>query len=429
MGLFFTLFFLLYMLASPVVWIPELQFVPMQIFIAILASLASVPRLLSGSLFRKTPQITVFTVFFGLVMASTLLDVYLRGTLIALNEQLPYLLLMFLIRINVDTASRRRVLLGSMLTLLVALAVFGSINYHRYDGDPRSRWVFRHVPESEESEDAEVETSDFRLKAQGLLDDPNDFAQALLIGIAFSIVLRAKDLPIKNALLLLCSAALFYGVYLTKSRGALVAVAISLTVAFRRKLTFIGSTLIGAAAASGLLLIRFVGGRQISLSEGAERLDLWSEGLQMLKHAPWGIGYHNYTDQVGLTAHNSFLLVAVENGLLGMTTFIGGFVICFYHLNRIVVPAPGYDPDPGFAREARAMELAMTAYLATAWFLSRAYSPLPYMLVALVASLASQEQDRLPDVELLPRWPTLARTTIIVSICALVAIYVLVRLR
>ena len=41
-----------------------------------------------------------------------------------------------------------------------------------------------------------------------------------------------------------------------------------------------------------LLALNFTAGRQISLAGGADRLDLWSEGLTLLRSSPlWGIGF------------------------------------------------------------------------------------------------------------------------------------------
>jgi O-antigen ligase len=176
--------------------------------------------------------------------------------------------------------------------------------------------------------------------------------------------------------------------------------------------------------------MQFTGGRQISVSSGASRLELWSEGLYLFKHSlGLGIGYHNYEDEVGQTAHNSFLLVGVETGILGLTLFIALWVICFTQLNRVARPVDGSAPDPVFAHEARSLEAALAAYLATSWFLSRVYHPIPYLLIGLVAALAFQVAERSPDVPLLPSWLVVVRNSLIIGPACLAVIYILVRLR
>ena len=176
--------------------------------------------------------------------------------------------------------------------------------------------------------------------------------------------------------------------------------------------------------------MRFAGGREISVSSGADRLEIWSEGLYLFKHSyGLGIGYHNFADEVGLTAHNSFLLVATETGILGLTLLMALFVICFTQLNRIVHPADGSAPDPVFAHEARSLEAALAGYVATSWFLSRVYHPIPYLLVGLVATLAFQVAERSPDAPLLPSWLVVVRNSVILAPACLAVIYILVRLR
>lgn len=431
MGLFLTLIYLLYMLGSPAVWLPFLAQVSFQIYLSALAGVASLPRLLNGSLFRHTPQVAVFSGLFFVVVCSPLLKGWAGGVVGAFREQVPYFVVLFLVRVNCDTTGRRKALVFALLLLMVALTLVGAYNYHSHMDDPDNKFVYRQNASgvSDEADDENI-TWDYRLKAQGLLDDPNDFAQAMLVTIALSTLFWGQN-KVSNFFLVLAPAAvLFYGIYLTHSRGALVAIVVTVMVVFRRRLKLWGAALVGIMAAAGLVFMRFTGGRQISVSSGADRLELWSEGLYLFKHSfGMGIGFHNFADEVGHTAHNSILLVATETGVLGLTLFIAVWVICFTQLNRIVQPADGSTQDPVIAHEARSLEAALAAYLATSWFLSRVYNPMPYLLVALVATLAFQVAERTPDTPLLPSWPIIARNSLIIGPVCLAAIYILVRLR
>ena len=271
---------------------------------------------------------------------------------------------------------------------------------------------------------------DYRLKAQGLLDDPNDFAQAMLLGIVLLTVLWGSNWVTNFFGVILPGGILLYGIYLTHSRGALVAMAITLAVALRKKLKLWGSIAFAFLLAAGMLAARFTGGRQISVGSGADRLELWSEGLYLLKHSRLlGIGYHNFADQVGLTAHNSLLLVATETGVLGLIVFISGFVICFYQIFRLTRALTEMGGQERLLRELRSYELALTAYLSSSWFLSRAYNPIPYLLIALVACVVAQQAELHPDWELTPSWPVWLRTSVLASVGALALIYAMVRLR
>lgn len=431
MGLLLTIAYLLYMLGTPAAWLPFLAQASALVYLSVLASIASVGRMLTGSLFRHTPQIVVFSGFFGVLVCTPLLQRWFGGVLAAFRDLAPYLLLLCLVRVNCDATARRKILIFALLILMTILALVGAYNYHAYPDDLENKFIWRHSSSEDngvdEASDVNVE---YRLKAQGILDDPNDFAQLMLVTIALSTVFWGQGKLASIFLVLVPGSVLLYGIYLTHSRGALVAMVVTTIVVLRRRLKLWGAALAGMLIGAGLLIMQFAGGRQISVSSGADRLELWSEGLYLFKHSfGLGIGIHNYADQVGQTAHNSILLVAVESGFIGLTLFLAVFVICFTQLQRIVRPVDGSQPDPLLAREARSFEAALTAYLATSWFLSRAYNPVPYLLVGLVAALAFQVAERSPGLPLLPHWPVIVRNSLILGPTCLACIYILVRLR
>ena len=76
-----------------------------------------------------------------------------------------------------------------------------------------------------------------------------------------------------------------------------------------------------------MLALDFTGGRGISASNGADRLEAWANGLEMFKSAPlFGIGFNGFTDLYEITAHNSFVLCLAELGLLGSTLWLAMLV-------------------------------------------------------------------------------------------------------
>ena len=431
MGLFLTIVYLLYMLGTPAAWLPFLAQASALVYLSALACIASLGRLLTGSLFRHTPQVVVFGGFFGLLVCTPLLQRWLGGVFAAFRELIPYLILLFLVRVNCDATARRKIVIFALLLLMTTLALVGAYNYHAYPNDLENKFIWRHgSSEDTKMADQSDIQMEYRLKAQGILDDPNDFAQIMLVTIALSTVFWGQSKLASLFLVLVPGSVLLHGIYLTRSRGALVAIVVTMMVVLRRRLKLWGAALAGMLIAAGLLIMKFAGGRQISVSSGADRLELWSEGLYLFKRSfGLGIGIHNYVDQVGQTAHNSILLVAVESGFIGLTLFLTVFVICFTQLQRIIRPVDGSEPDAVLAHEARSFEAALTAYLATSWFLSRAYNPVPYLLVGLVAALAFQAAERSPGVPLLPRWPIVVRNSLVLGPICLACIYILVRLR
>ena len=119
------------------------------------------------------------------------------------------------------------------------------------------------------------------------------------------------------------AAVLLWATYLTHSRGGLIALAAVTLLASRKKLGTAPSTILAVVFVFGMLALDFTGGRGISAVDGADRLEAWASGLEMFKSSPlFGIGFNNFADLNGITAHNSFVLCLAELGLLGST--LGG---------------------------------------------------------------------------------------------------------
>ena len=56
---------------------------------------------------------------------------------------------------------------------------------------------------------------------------------------------------------------------------------------------------------------------------GADRLELWSSGINLIKTHPFfGVGLGNFADEVGITAHNSVVVCAAEIGLVGFYAWV-----------------------------------------------------------------------------------------------------------
>jgi hypothetical protein len=108
-------------------------------------------------------------------------------------------------------------------------------------------------------------------------------------------------------------------------------------VAARKRLGTTASLLLASVLAIGLLALDFTGGRGISASEGADRLEAWATGLELFKHAPiFGIGFGRFTDFNEITAHNSLILPLAELGLVGATIWVALLVTTTLGLNSLI---------------------------------------------------------------------------------------------
>jgi hypothetical protein len=171
-------------------------------------------------------------------------------------------------------------------------------------------------------------------------------------------------------------------------------------------------------------------------SSAAGRVDAWYSGLEMFLYNPlFGIGPGLFADNnANLTAHNSFVLVMAEMGLVGYTiwlAFVGYGLRMTLAVLRHAAPPEGdavaIAAWKGERSLALTLLLAQAGFLAAAFFLSRSYVILLYLLGGLVVGWytgARTRWDGLPKFELsrdLVRWP-------VIAIASIVFLYVLVKI-
>ena len=138
------------------------------------------------------------------------------------------------------------------------------------------------------------------------------------------------------------------------------------------------------------------------------------------EHPLFGVGPDQYTDYNPLTAHNSFVLVLAETGILGFTLWLA-FVIYGFRMmwtgsrplgelswEHEAAPAADGDAETALAEldaieagmaEGRAIAmtllLSLVGFFTASFFLSRSYVVILYLLSALV--LAQYEDQRRED--------------------------------
>jgi hypothetical protein len=187
---------------------------------------------------------------------------------------------------------------------------------------------------------------------------------------------------------------LLYGIFLTRSRGALLALVAVVLLAARRRIGTIPALIIACGVFAAAMALHFTGGRDISAESGYDRLSLWGSGLELLKEHPlFGVGYGNLQDYLGLTAHNSLVVCAADLGMFGLyfwslflfPTMWNSWVIASPKLvseGKPIVAEEELFPQPAskietidkteINRLGRLMFLSLTGFLVAGWFLSRA---------------------------------------------------------
>lgn len=129
------------------------------------------------------------------------------------------------------------------------------------------------------------------------------------------------------------------------------------------------------------------------------RLEVWRQGIRILLSKPiTGVGIGMYENASGLmygrgwwlTAHNSFLQIATELGIIGFALFVALLVFSIKNARRAVVAARA-DPRLRDLRWiAAAVEISLYTYIVVGFALSQAYAMILYFLVGLAAALRIQ---------------------------------------
>jgi hypothetical protein len=337
------------------------------------------------------------------------------------------ILLYYLLLVAVlDTPERLRSFLLWICIFIVIIASLALLHYFHVIDIPSLE------PYHEGQEAVDEETGEqivlARLQSVGIYANPNDLSRILVIGILISVYwMGDARLGLCRFLWLLPIALFVRSLQLTYSRGGLLSLMAGLVPLLIARSGKKG--LVTMALAAPLLLIVF-GGRQASLDTsggtGYQRIGIWDEGLELFRESPiFGIGMGQYSEKVGIVAHNSFVQCYTEIGFVGGTLFVGAFYLPARALGKL--------GEPGARKRAPEMErlrpylIAATAATCMGMMSStRSYIQPTYLIVALNACYLRIEKARTGrTVE--PFSLRLLRHLAIVSAIVLAAHYIYVR--
>jgi putative inorganic carbon (HCO3(-)) transporter len=366
------------------------------------------------------PQYLLLPAFLAVMMFSEIMNGWMGGTLVELTEFGP-IVVAFVLLANATTTTRRvNIVMSTFVLCAVVLAVHGIEQAQTGIG-----WTG--VPLIQ----------DGRIQYVGIFNDPNDLGLLFVLTLPMAIYLSSGGgwFGIKRLFWLASAAVLLYGIYLTDSRGAMLAVALILGVYLWRRRGLVIAALLGSAVLVGMLLLP---SRLQDLSPGEEsasgRVDAWYEGFQMfISHPLFGVGAGNFTDYNFLTAHNSFVLVLAETGFFGFILWLGFVGYCFGMTLAILRYKPELADAQAAASWGSERAIAMTLLLslsgciAAAFFLSRSYAIVLYLLAALVVAAYTNARQRYPS---LPGFDLGRNALRLATYAALVvvALYVIVRI-
>ena len=417
MGFFLTIIYILLAYLSPVFWFPALAHYHIELWLGLLAIITSIPSI-PGSRIGRYPQGFLIVGLLASAFLSMIANHWMGGGVLAIEAFLPHLAVFYLVAMNCRTARRLKALI-TVLAIVAVVVIAGGI--HALITGQSGAFV---ILQTNEAGDQLT-----RIRGLGFINDPNDLAQLLVTVSALLGIFGGPRRKLANVFLVALPALfMFYGIYLTHSRGAIVALGVVLLFSFRDRLGATKSALLAGAFLAVLLALGFSGGRSIAAHAGSDRMAAWGAGLGFFKSSPvLGIGFNRFADSYEITAHNSFVQCLAELGIVGYLFWMGMLVVTFSNLNSVLsVPAkarpaelgfdvwsrwneatklgqsPNLEPSPPplekvtMRREAMVVRTALTGFLGAAWFLSRAYVMTLFLLVGMAVAICSVE-DR-PDL-------------------------------
>jgi O-antigen ligase len=310
MGFFFTLLYIMTGYFSPTALFGDLAQYRLEMIIVGLAVLFSVPSLGKSGV-SKMPQSWAiaglcFAVFCSIMFNG--LFAYAPETVI---ELLPAIACFFLVVVNCRTRMRLQILVACIFVFAAFVIAQGYLAIQHDDLENAYLLDMGYGGEHV-----------LRIRGLGIFNDPNDFGQLMVGLIPYMFFFWHKGSVARNLLLVYAPVALLvYGMYLTHSRGGMLALMVMAIFAARRKIGLIPGVVGGGLVFLALSAAGFSGGRDVSASAGEDRISLWSQGLGIVRSHPiFGVGFNRfqeYTD-VGLTAHNTFVVCVGEVGLVGV---------------------------------------------------------------------------------------------------------------
>ncbi|HWU76442.1 MAG TPA: O-antigen ligase family protein [Rhodanobacter sp.] len=381
------LLYLILTIIRPQDYMPALAGVPAMPAVLMLAFLVW----LTGS--RRNfdaPQFLILPAFLLVGMSSQVVNGWGGGALNVLTDFGPTVIAFFVLAASCTT--RHRV----TITMMVFVVCATVLALHSIDqANTGMGWTGLALNE------------DGRVRYVGIFNDPNDLGLLFAATLPMAFFLSSLGGLLRRLFWLIAVALLLYGTYLTNSRGAMLAVlAVGGIYIWRRRGIFTA----GVLAALGLVGMRLLSSRMQDLdpdeSSAFGRVDAWYEGMHMFfSHPLFGVGPGNFTDYNYLTAHNSFVLVLAETGFIGYTLWLAFVVYGFWMMLTVLRYQPESSPELDRARQWRGecnmaftLLLSLSGLFVCAFFLSRSYTVVLYLLIAVVVGYYMGMRQRWPGL-------------------------------
>lgn len=382
-----SLLYLILTIIRPQDYMPGLTGVPVLPVVLVLAFLV---WLGSAAKTFAAPQFLILPVFLLVLMVSQVVNGWSGGALDELAKFGPTVVAFFVLATCCNSQHRVTVAMVIFVLCAVVLALHGV-----EQADTGVGWTG--IPIGE----------DGRIQYVGIFNDPNDLGLLFAATIPMAVFLSRRGGFFGRVFWLAAAVLLLYGTYLTNSRGAMLSVLVVVGVYIWRRR---GAVTAGVLGVIGLAGMQLLSSRMQDLDVDDEsafgRVDAWYSGLHMfMSHPVFGVGAGNFTEYNDLTAHNSFVLVLAETGFVGYILWLAFVSYAFLMMLAVLRYKPGTAAGPEQTNDWRGecgiaftLLLSLCGLFTSAFFLSRSYTVVMYLLIAVVVGYYMGVRQRFPGL-------------------------------
>lgn len=248
----------------------------------------------------------------------------------------------------------------------------------------------------------------------GVLSDPNDLGQFFLILIPFIVYLFGQASSILVKLILLTNFVLIMvATFLTNSRGTIMGLLAMTGYWFFRRYGIFKTAVFSCAALPLVIIIASSGGKISSEDKSAnQRLDAWIQGFFMLRdNLLFGVGKDGFVENHNKTAHNTLVLTYAETGILGYLMWSFMVFASFVWLYKLSSSQSLSDGKVNLNEEiekerllAATLLYSLLGFLISAFFLSRTYTLILFLLVGFIMAQIVRFQKLIPGYKFEFKW-------------------------
>jgi putative inorganic carbon (hco3(-)) transporter len=378
------LVFMFLQIIRPQDFIPGLEGVRLVLYLMVILLIGLLFSPIEKKLIRS-PQDKYTGLFLVVITLSTLPLFWIFYTIDTAIEMIKTAMIYYFIVIILAKEEKFVVTIWTMVILMGLVALMGILQYHGYD-ITGAGIVF------------DSNQGIWRIRGIGNFDNPNDLAYSVVFVVPFALgfLFKTKGFLGRFMALILLIISI-YCIYLTRSRGAQIALVASMGSWLylwvknpKRKRQIIIIAMTGVIAAA---VVQGTGYREDESAMG--RIEAWAEGWQLLKSNPiLGVGKDQFIEYHERDTHSSYVRAGAELGLLGLYAFMGmvysvGFTIL--QLQKLEVEEKWRSYHAGFGA-------FFVSYIAASAFSTRTYDLIFLICVALVGSLGRLALNKTDEV-------------------------------